>query len=279
MRELLAPSSAPCYPAPSRALVIMRTDSQPLLTPSRTTMERQNAALINQNSPYQNHSSALNMIPSADVPPPGSKKRWSLFRGLNVFGATPGNNRPGEVTPPGSPEESGSKLAGENDPGPNSAITSPTPVSRPVTPPHQTFSFKFSLEYYPSRPNLENKNRILSTPQLPPNAQSILRARQSIESEQSDQSNQSNPSSQSNGSAHSAGYGAKMRLKRTEVRPLKPKGHEVPPTRYGGRALAEWAQIVHECRGFYTRRKQEGVPRDNLVETPMMEIANFRMMG
>jgi hypothetical protein len=61
--------------------------------------------------------------------------------------------------------------------------------------------------------------------------------------------------------------------------PVKPQEHEMGTARYAGRALVEWAQVMHECHSFYTRRKQEGVPKDSLVETPTLGVENFRMMG
>ncbi|OAG40195.1 hypothetical protein AYO21_05673 [Fonsecaea monophora] len=276
MRGVVAPSSAPCSPAPSRVLLIIRTDSQPIMTPSKTHFERYlPPAIVTQSSPYQNHSSVLSTIPTADSPAQGNRKRWSLFRGLNVFG-TPGNNRPGEVTPPGSPEEH-SVTPANDSPGPNSAILAP---KRPATPPHQAFSFKFSLELLPGRTSIESKNRVLTAPQLPPNARSILTARRSSESAGSNTSNStgSGPGSgSSRGSAMSSDD--RVRARAMEVKPLKPRDHEMSTARYSGRSLAEWNQVLNECRSFYGRRKQEGVPRDSLVETPTLGVENFRMLG
>ena len=280
MRGLVPPSSAPCSPAPSRSLVIVRTDSQPIMTPSKTHFEKYlPTSVVTQSSPYQNHSSILSTIPTADLPTHGNKKRWSLFRGLNMFGA-PGNNRPGEVTPPGSPDDHGAPISSDTA-DPNSAITEP---KRPATPPHQAFSFKFSLEYFAARPNLENKNRSLTAPLLPPNAQNLLRSRQSLDSGGSGGSSTISRESGSGGSSNtgsqeSGGTESRGKTKAREVKPLKPREHEMSTARYSGRSLAEWAQVLHECRGFYIRRKQEGVPRDSLVETPTMGVENFRLMG
>ncbi|EXJ90230.1 hypothetical protein A1O1_03329 [Capronia coronata CBS 617.96] len=266
MRGLLPPSSAPCSPAPNRVLVILRTDSQPILSASRTNFANHfPSAIVTQGSPYQNHSSVLSTIPSADEPRPGVKKRWSLFRGLNVFGVSPGNNRPGEVTPPGSPEEIGVTTSSDSIPDPNGAITAAR-AYRPVTPPHQPFSFKFSLEMCSTPQNLDRRtpNRELAAPQLPHNAETILRSRQS---------------SESSGSGSSTGSDSRTGSKVAEVRPLKPQPCEMNTARYSGRALAEWTQVLNECRGFYARRKQEGVPRDHQVETPTMGVETFRLIG
>lgn len=280
MRGLLPPSSAPCTPAPNRVLVILRTDSSPILSASQTDFEnRFPPAIVTQVSPYQNHSSALSTIPSADEPRLGNRKRWSLLRGLSVFGSSPGNSRPGEVTPPGSPDENGLATSNNNNnsPDPNSAVTSIGPY-RPDTPPHQAFSFKFSLELcsVPQNPDRRSLNRTLTPPQLPHNAETILRSRQSSES---NGSANCSASGNSNASENSAGSRSRTRTKMPEVKPLKPQHHEMNKARYSGRALAEWCQVVNECRGFYGRRRQEGVPRDHLVETPTMGVETFRLMG
>jgi len=258
-----SPSRSPCTPAPARLLLIIRLDNQPLLAPSRTTFDRHaGPGLINQSSPYQNHSSALNTIPSADVTPQVNKKRWSLLKGLNMFNSSPGNHRPGEVTPPGSPDENGSRPS--YIPGPNNAIAVPKVMSRPITPPHQACSFRFELQPHRALPQLEVRNWTLTAPRLPQTAQNILRARESRES---------------NASGGSSGSDAKLKAKAKEIKPLKPKQDEMSNARYTGRALAEWTQVVSECRNFYIRRRQDGVPRDSLVEIPTLGVENFRSPG
>lgn len=66
---------------------------------------------------------------------------------------------------------------------------------------------------------------------------------------------------------------------RAEVEPRKPSPESMGNARYAGRALAEWAQIVGECQGFFERRKDEGVPVNRLVETPTLGVDSFRMYG
>ena len=258
MRDLVSPSSMPCSPAPSRSLVIIRTDSQPLPPGAFSSLDKfLSQGLLNQSTPYQKHSSILNSIPTADAPQNSNKKRWSLLRNLPLFGGSPGNNRPGEVTPPQSPDEGGPQLGSIDD------ASGDKPVSRPVTPPHQAFSFKFSLEWVDNRNN-NMKNRRLVAPLLPTNAQKLVdvrRATREASALSSDNVEQKTPT------------------RRGEIKPLKPAGREVDTARYSGRALAEWAQILQECRNFYLRRKQEGVPRDALVETPTLGVETFRMAG
>ncbi|KAJ9641232.1 hypothetical protein H2204_002910 [Knufia peltigerae] len=264
-RGLTPPSSEPCTPAPARLLLIVRLDNQPLLVPHRTTFERKqpNLGLLNQNSPYQNHSSALNTIPTADVPPQINKKRWSLFKGLSMF-SQPGNDRPGEVTPPGSPDEGSSNSNGTIT-GPSSEIAGPKPVSRPITPPHQPCSFRFELQHHRPPPQLQGQNWTLTSPLLPQTAQNILRVRESSESNASSESSSNN--------------NQKFRPKTKTVEPRQPAYSEIGNARYSGRALAEWSQVVSECRNFYIRRRQDGVPRDGLVEIPTLGVENFRSPG
>jgi len=249
------------------------------------------SSLISQTSPYQNHSSALSSIPSADSPTQPSKKRWSLFKGFNVFGPVPGNQRPGEVTPPGTPDEkTTSNSSTDNLPGPNSAITTTQPPSRPATPPHQTFSFKFSLEWNNARSAEQRNPRKMTPPTLPINAQNILQKLQNRQSSSSGASG--SPSNSGSGSTTSisisggssasgtgASEDARMRTRNGEIRPVKPAPHEIPIARYSGRALAEWRQVLVECGHFYHRRRLEGVPKDSLIETPTMGVETFRLAG
>lgn len=267
MRDLCPPSSTPCSPAPNRHLMIIRTDGQPLPPGAFSSFDKFfSHGLLNQNTPYQKHSSVLNAIPNADsASQPGSnKKRWSLLRSMLPFGGAPGNNRPGEVTPPQSPGESGPQL---HEPA---SDNSENPISRPVTPPHQALSFRFSLEWLENRNSATNKNRRLVAPLLPTNAQRILdRRRHSPESAHGGSGSSSSSKLPSPGKA----------TKRGEIRPVKPLDKQLANARYSGRALAEWAQVLMECRNFYLRRKQEGVPRDTMVETPTLGVETFRMLG
>ena len=276
MRDLCLPSTTPCSPAPSRSLVIIRTDSQPLPPGTFSSFDKfLSQGLLNQTTPYQKHSSILNSIPSADSPTQnGNKKRWSLLKNMLPFGASPSNGRPGEVTPPRSPDEGGPQLGSIDTRAEN-------PVSRPATPPHQAFSFKFSLEWVDQRNTNMNKNRRLVAPLLPTNAQKIMDLRRT--SADNSTTNSSSSTGTNNSATPSAGSSPSQQkstpTKRGEIKPLKPRGREIDTAKYSGRALAEWAQVLTECRNFYLRRKQEGVPRDALVETPVLGVETFRMIG
>jgi hypothetical protein len=233
------PSSAPCSPAPARRLIIIRNDSQPIPPSLDNSFDKfLTPGALNQTTPYKRHSSFLNNIPTADSPTQ-NKKRWSI---LKTFLGTPGNPRPGEVTPPGSEETA------PLDPSIIDSLSIRTGTEekpRPTTPPHQAFSFKFSLEWL-DRPTWPSKNRQLSPPTLPAPAQILLQIHQDVTA---------------------------------EIKPAKPAAEDLRTAKYSGRALAEWALIVTECQNFFERRKEEGVPNNRLVETPTLGVESFRMYG
>jgi hypothetical protein len=58
--------------------------------------------------------------------------------------------------------------------------------------------------------------------------------------------------------------------------PSQPSHDHLVPSKYAGRALAEWAHIVSECDSFFARRRDEGVPTDRVVETPTLGVESFR---
>lgn len=72
---------------------------------------------------------------------------------------------------------------------------------------------------------------------------------------------------------------------RTEVpdhqiaRPMQPMGFFRDRATYSGRALAEWAIVVHECNSFIDRRRDEGVCGLKEVEVPSLGVENLRRMG
>jgi hypothetical protein len=253
MRGTAVPSSAPCTPAPSRRLLIVRTDCQPLPASIFNAFDKLvSPSLVNQATPYRTYSSLLNTVPSADSSSQ-NKKRWSLFRSMIPFNTIPGNSRPGEVTPPAIADEPSSTLSSELPKldaiadNSKAKAKAESPESRPASPRYQPLTFKFSLEWL-ERPSWPAKNRHLVAPQLPPRAQTLLLT-------------------------HRKG----QRL--SEVKPKKPRPEELTKSKYSGRALAEWALVVQECGSFFDRRREEGVPHDRLVETPMLGVESFRISG
>ncbi|KAJ9660156.1 hypothetical protein H2198_002661 [Neophaeococcomyces mojaviensis] len=249
MRDFAPPSTSPCSPAPGRVLLIIRTDAHqrpsPLISFDKLIQSNSN----NQSSPYGNHSSMLNKVPEADSQQNSSKKRWSILKTISLFSG-PTNSRPGEVTPPGSPETDGDNTKGRQLKNQKEGL------SRPSTPPHQALTFRFSLEYSTQRPAHSHQARRLPMPTLPHTSQKVLNDLKAVEK-----------------------LSSMEKLPIKEISPLKPKPEELNTARYSGRALSEWALVVLECRNFYTRRKQEGCPGDSKVETPYIAVESFRMFG
>ena len=113
----------------------------------------------------------------------------------------------------------------------------------PATPPFRPHSFKFSLEWADRESEPINKERRLYPPRLPLPAHTYL---------------------------HS------LRTEKYVYEPAKPEGAAIESSKYAGRALAEWAILIMECQTFFERRKNEGVPGDEQVETPTLGVETFR---
>lgn len=111
--------------------------------------------------------------------------------------------------------------------------------------PYRSLSFKFSLEWIDRDNNLSGAERRLYPPKLP------LLAHMALESRPT---------------------------KPRGNNPLKPEGAAAGPSKYAGRALAEWALLMVECKNFFERRKAEGVPTYRLVETPTLGVEPFRKL-
>lgn len=243
MRGIAPPSTNPCAPAPGRGLVIIRCDSYNRGS-DFTSFDKLMPVTRASMSPYMNHSSMLNKVPEADPPPSATRKRWNILKNISLFSG-PSNNRPGEVTPPSSPDsvtEASKKSASQGN------------LSRPPSPPPQIVNFQFKLEYVNVRPGLPAKLRKLPLPQLPHTSQKLLDDMRKLEQLSS----------------------TETLVK--EVKPRKPLPAEYGTARYSGRALSEWSIVTAECRNFFTRRKQEGCPGGK-VETPSIAVESFRMFG
>lgn len=251
MRDTAPPSTNPCSPAPGRMLLIIRLDGHSRSN-SFTSFDKLLPSSTNQISSYAAHSSMINQVPDVDAQQSTQKKRWNILKSIGLFSG-PTNNRPGEVTPPGSPDipaaNSKKKHTGNNSSG---------ALSRPASPPHQPLTFRFTLEYSNTRPALPAKAaKRLPLPTIPHTAERALEELDEMPV----------PTSME-----------KLPV-RTGIQPLKPKPEEMNTARYTGRALTEWSLIVSECKNFYARRKQEGCPNERLVETPQIAVETFRMFG
>jgi hypothetical protein len=164
---------------------------------------------------------------------------------------------------------------------------------RPPRTPHQPFCFKFSLEWL-ERPQWPSKNKRLFTPCLPVAAQLHLQYRRSIHTAMSDHESGSGSDSDSDrenkglrqsrkskkarySAAAAMAAATKMGAETPPIQPPSPLLDErLVASKYAGRALAEWAQVVSECDNFFERRRDEGVPCDRLVETPTLGVESFR---
>ncbi|KAN0083299.1 Protein of unknown function (DUF1765) domain containing protein [Elaphomyces granulatus] len=299
-KELKTPlSSAPCSPAPGRRIIIIRNDNQPSPGNFFVSFDRiVPPSSSGQATAYRNHGSLK--LDSASLPPESQtqKKRWSI---LKTMFSSPANPKPGEVTPPGSSSDE-SDIRTING---NSVISTSSnrysnengyPVDESIRPPrtpHQPFCFKFSLEWL-ERPQWPSKNKRLFTPCLPVAAQLHLQYRRSIYTAMSD--HESGSGSDSDSGRENKGLRQSRKSKKarysaaaavaaatkmgTETPPIQPPSplldERLVASKYAGRALAEWAQVVSECDNFFERRRDEGVPCDRLVETPTLGVESFR---
>ena len=261
-----SPSSAPCSPAPGRRLVIIRDETAnfpvSMFTSFDTVLSQMSSTL-----PANTDSRDTDSAGKDRTNRPVSRKRWNFIKNIIPFSG-PGNSRPGEVTPPGSADSTSTTdsdvpgTADSTSTQQNAATFAEesakrtSPRRRPSTPPHQSFCFKFSLEWLDG-PGRQSKDRELSWPQLPPAAHAVVETRREQRNE-----------SEAGGEGDRGDAAGKL-----------PAISMSSAGRYGGRALAEWAQLVAEYECFFERRRDEGVPLDRLVETPSLGVESFRMSG
>lgn len=288
--DLTAPlSSAPCTPAPGRRIIIIRCDNH--LSPVNLFVSFDRVippAPPDQVTSHRRTGSA----DSAGSDGPPSKRRWGIFK--SMFGGSSGS-RPAEGTKNSSSDDSDngtdstvmpdSKCLDDHEQTPS---TSADELVRPKTP-HQPFFFKFSLEWM-DRPQWPTKNKRLFTPCLPVASQLHVEHRRSPDKSDYDTASENPAASdvESEKNDHSADQNTPTqatadwpRTPTTKNSPLpelpSPSSHDhLVPSKYAGRALAEWAHIVSECDSFFARRRDEGVPTDRMVETPTLGVESFR---
>ncbi|KAF8535562.1 hypothetical protein BDD12DRAFT_854993 [Trichophaea hybrida] len=234
-------STAPCLPAPSRRLVILRNDtiaapqgvlldgivptSVPFVAaPGSLLQAHSTTSLASFAESEANSETSAESVHSNETGI-STSRRWSQIR--SVFGfkpaATPEKQLPAPTTPP---------------------RTSMSSVSWVGTPPHEKSqpkiqaNFKFSLEWI-DRP-VFGRERILGLSRLPAPAQRYL---DSI-----------------------------LDFPVVEV----PSGTISNHWTYVGRALAEWVLVIVEYESFFDRRKMEGRETDRDVETPSLCVEPMR---
>lgn len=289
---IVAPlSSAPCTPAPGRRIIIIRCDNQ--ITPVNLFVSFDRVAppqAADQSLMHRRTGSTDST--GSDGPP--AKRRWGLLR--SMFGASRGAEGSNDSTTDESESSSSelnltpeSKCMDSHDQTPNHSSDD---LSRPKTA-HQPYFFKFSLEWT-DRPQWPTKNKRLFSPCLPIASQvHVEQLRSPPKSE--DQENASDCSSDStHETTETTPQSCDLKDEPTQLAlptqsremttkdsplpelPSQPLFDHLIPSKYSGRALAEWAHIVSECDSFFARRRDEGVPSDRTVETPTLGVETFR---
>ncbi|KAL4896977.1 hypothetical protein BDV59DRAFT_169477 [Aspergillus ambiguus] len=279
--ELSMPlSSAPCTPAPGRRIIIIRCDNH--LPPSSLFVSFDR--VVPPAPPDQAGLSGLKQDSSGDGQS-FPKKRWNLLKA--VFGGSSSSKSSGDVSPSSSSDESetDATVAADKCLDPH---WHPRNASGELGLPkmaHQPYSFRFSLEWV-DRPQWPSKNKRLFTPCLPVAAQLHLQLRRSMNRPEDTDTISSSSMMEVEDESKSDTTQDEQALIGTAVgEPEKPNNKPDPKTalndtlagsKYAGRALAEWAQIVSECDSFFARRRDEGVPCDRMVETPTLGVESFR---
>jgi hypothetical protein len=267
--------------------------------------------MIPPNSPYSGgirNQGGLKLDPNG-LPPesqPPQKRKWNILKTMFSSAANP---KPGEVTPPGSSSDETEKnpmdgitlggvltpTASHSSQDSASQFTDDSLSSRRPQTPHQPYSFKFSLEWHDRQWNWPSKNRRLYTPSLPMHTQLHVQSRRSQALASSDADDMVSPTDESSDDmkgdhrdtdVSTASTADSYATTKTSVDEMidgssvpqgrLPRNERLVASKYAGRALAEWSQVVSECDNFFERRRDEGVPTDRLVETPTLGIDGFR---
>ncbi|KAL8719476.1 MAG: hypothetical protein Q9225_003526 [Loekoesia sp. 1 TL-2023] len=241
-------STAPCSPAPSRRLLIIRNDSQPasggmflsfdsILSPSSSTVA----------TAYERHGLMSSLMggdesqESKNLPSMG-KKSWSLLKNMMPFALSaldPSRNTPrqGPSMAKGSNAGAQSKINGSLSSKPSNGQDGTS---------FRAHSFKFSLEWIDGEKAPFGRERQIYPPRLPLSSSNGLKP---------------------------------LALTESDLKPFEQVGAAAVQGKYAGRALAEWDLLIDEFQDFFKRRIAEGVPNDSLVETPTLGIETFRRPG
>ncbi|KAK3708628.1 hypothetical protein LTR37_011350 [Vermiconidia calcicola] len=264
-QDALAPATNPCNPAPSRRLLIIRTDPQVSPSPAFLSFD----GFVAPKSPSDNmkRNSTISHVIEIDARPGSSMSFGSDFgpeepRGRGGIGGFLKNLIPSSKTRSKSQGPARAKTdSPQTTEKPNGLVRSATddlqgprqPTAtvdkQPALPSQlRSFSFKFSLEYYPNAKPLPPMR--LFPPRLPLPAQQYLQT-----------------------------FSQKANAAPSSLRPIQPTGESVAHARYCGRALAEWTIVLGECQSFFERRKNEGMGSNKAVETPALGVEVFRRPG
>lgn len=246
---IVAPSTAPCSPAPGRRLLIIRNDVQAApggIFLSFDGILSSTSSSTTQPTAYERHSS-LDKLTLATAPQlsltredanklsQSGKKRWGLFKNIMPFAGSPEDRSKSKPTASTTKPSCGNAPVAGQQPSTGKLVS--------TTPPFRPHSFKFSLEWSDRENNPAGKERRLYPPRLPLPAQTYLQS---------------------------------VRAETRANKPIEPEGLATGSSKYAGRALAEWAILIIECQTFFDRRKNEGVPGNEQVETPTLGVETFR---
>ncbi|KAG8525886.1 uncharacterized protein KY384_000646 [Bacidia gigantensis] len=245
-------STTPCSPAPSRCLVISRDDIQPAQSGmflsfdgilSSTTTAKAN--------PYEKHSSPDFLFDHERSKPQKQsslflRDSWMSIKSMLLSGATGG--RSDSEASSTQPEASATTTDAKSDilrPRTQEGFSSDLASAAQPTlqKAYRPLSFKFSLEWMEKEGRWVGREKRMSPPRTPPF--SLL--------------------PQSNDPVLDTSRFAR-----------KIQGLTRGPGTYTGRALAEWSLSIAECQDFIDRRRAEGVPSYDLVETPTLTVDPFR---
>lgn len=278
----LLPPTNPCNPAPSRRLLIIRTDTQiapggsflsfdgfgvnPTPTAPQLASKRHSTLSpmveLDTRANMLRSSSETELVESRDRSlggffrkMMGSKSRSSSKSRSRSRG--PPTERPRTQSsasdmPMPTPKLNGGLIRSATDDLQAPRQRGSSLIDLGLRPPgtaggaqqHRNYSFKFSLEYQPNKPAPGPLR--LQPPRLPLPAQQFLQSH----------SQRAQPSS--------------------HIRPTEPQGASIASSRYCGRALAEWMVVVGEGQSFFERRLKEGVPGNKSVETPTLGVEVFK---
>ncbi|CAI7597768.1 unnamed protein product [Penicillium glandicola] len=286
-------SSAPCTPAPGRRIIIIRCENQ--LSPVNLFVSFDRVIPPVSSDQLTSHRRTGSSDSSGSDGQP-AKRRWGILKAM--FGSS-SNARPGDGVSC-SPDDSeniasdptviaDSKCMEEHEQTPTTSVEE---IIRPKAP-HQPFFFKFSLEWM-DRPQWPTKNKRLFTPCLPVASQMHVENRRSPDKSDYDTASENPGQSEFEGTEQVPNTLTTNQDTPTQLTsdtwprtpttknsplpelPSKPSYGHLVPSKYAGRALAEWAHIVSECDSFFARRRDEGVPSDCMVETPTLGVESFR---
>ncbi|KAL8923956.1 MAG: hypothetical protein Q9172_002883 [Xanthocarpia lactea] len=241
-------STAPCSPAPSRQLHIIRNDSQPspggmfltfdsiLSLPSST-----------QSTAYERHGSLRTMTGTKELSaskktPSMGKKSWSVLKNIMPFTTSAMDSAPSN-TGQDSMKVTSSNKQTPSDP---SRASSQNSTGRQESPVFRARSFKFSLEWIGDETSAFGKERQLYRPRPPVSP-----------------SNRLEP----------------LEVSVMDDNVYKARGAAINVGKYTGRALAEWDLLLAEFDEFFERRRTEGVPNPSQTETPTLGVETFRRPG